>query len=336
MAATIREVARKAGVTIGTVSRVFNHYPDVSPETKKKVFSAAKTLNYVPNANARSLSAKKPPNLCFIASSLLHGDDRDSMLYLLIKGIIQYATAHQLEFRLYSTDSSAQDQQSFTDFCKLHAISGAIVCGVKIDDPYFCELVDSGIPVVGIDIPLEGEHAGWISVDNTAAVAEAVSLLFAKGFERLMIAAGKQRAAVNQMRLEGVYQAFLQAGRTLSDDQIIFGDFNEDVAFEKTARWLESHPAPDAVFCFSDIMALGVLKALRKAGLRVPEDVSVMGFDGMPFTSLTTPTLSTVHQPMQRMGYEAARMVHEMMQEQELKSHHRIIPYELVLRESVR
>lgn len=336
MAATIREVARKAGVTIGTVSRVFNHYPDVSPETKKKVFSAAKTLNYVPNANARSLSAKNPPNLCLIASDLLRGDDRDSPLYLQMKGVIQYANSNHLELTLYTTDSNAQNQHSFTDFCKLHAISGAIVNGVKTDDPYFVELVDSGIPVVGIDIPLEGEHAGWISVDNAAAVAEAVSLLFERGFERLLIVAGKKNAAVNETRLEGVRRAFAQLGKNMSEDQIVFGDFDEDIAFEKTVRWLESHPAPDAVFCFSDIMALGVLKALRKAGLRVPEDVSVMGFDGMPFTSLTTPTLSTVHQPMQRMGYEAARMVHEMMQEQELKSHHRIIPYEIVLRESVR
>ena len=334
MAVSIKDVAKRAGVAIGTVSRVFNHYPDVMPETKKRVMEAARELNYIPNVNARSLSAKKPPNICLIASDLLGGDDRDAMLYLQIKGIIAYANAHGLELTIHTTDSSQQGQMSFIDFCKLHAVSGAIVTGVKTDDPYFVELVQSDIPVVGVDLPIEGEKTGWVSIDNPLAAEDAVSGLFSRGFERLLIVAGRRNAAVNEERMAGVLRAYERAGRSLPEDCCLYADFDEETARRKTAAWLEAHPAPEAVFCFSDIMALGVMRALGERGLRIPRDVSVMGFDDMPFTALLTPSLSTVRQDVRAMGYEAAGMVHALMEERETAGHV-IVPYALVYRDSV-
>ena len=335
MAVSIREVAKKAGVAIGTVSRVFNHYPDVLPETQEKVMRAARELNYIPNANARSLSAKKPPNICLIASDLLSGDDRDSMLYLEIKGIIAYADEHHLELSILNTDSSRQRSTSFVDFCHLHAISGAIVTGMKTDDPYFRELVESDIPVVGIDLPIEGVKACWISADNVQASRDAVKGLFDRGLRNILIVAGRKNAAVNDERLAGVRQAYENEGRRLEEESVLYADFDEELARIRTDEWLSSHPAPDAVFCFSDLMAVGVMKTLTARGLRIPEDVSVMGFDGTPFSSLLTPPLATVSQEVRRMGYEAAGMVHAMMEDRETDGH-RIVPHTIVYRESVR
>ncbi len=335
MTVSIKEVAKKAGVTISTVSRVFNHYPDVLPETREKVLRAAQQLNYVPNANARSLSAKKPPNLCLIASDVLNGDSRDSMLYLQMKGLLRFTMEHNLELALCNTDSREQSRYHFTDFCKLHAISAAIVTGVKTDDPYFLELMESGIPVVAIDIPLEGNHTGWVSIDNRKASEEAMNALYGLGLQNVLVLAGRQNAVVNDTRLCGVHAACTQAGLSL-EHKILYADFNEEKAYEQTLSYLSCNPLPEAVFCFSDIMALGVLRALREKQISVPDQVSVLGFDGMPFCTLTTPTLSTVQQDMQKLGYEAASLAYDLMREVPLETHHRIVSHQVILRESVR
>ena len=315
MAVTIRDVAKRAGVTSSTVSRAFNRYTDILPETKERIMAAARELGYVPNVSARSLSAKRPPNICLIASNMMAGDDRDAMLYLVMKGIVGYTADHHLELALYSLDSSEQTKTSFTDFCQLHSISGAIICGVKTDDPYFTELLHSGIPVVGIDLPITGEFAGWVSVDNRAAAADAVEALMKRRLERILIVAGKKNTAVNSERLDGVRDAYRAAGRQLDEeDDLVYADFREETARDAVESWLESHSPPDAVFCFSDLMALGAVRALKAAGLRIPGDVSVMGFDGMPFTTLTEPPLATVRQDMQGIGAEAARFLHGLME----------------------
>ena len=217
MAVSIKDVAKLAGVTTGTVSRAFNHYSDILPETKERIMTAARELGYVPNATARSLSAKRPPNICLIVSNIQSGDDRDAMLFLLLKGVISYAREHYLELTLYSLDSAEQQNISFTDYCSLHSISGAIITGVRTDDPYFTELIHSGIPVVGIDLPIAGEKTGWVSINNRAAAGEAVEALFRKGFERLLIVEGSPNTAVNAERLEGVSEAYRATGRKLDE-----------------------------------------------------------------------------------------------------------------------
>ena len=257
------------------------------------------------------------------------------MLYLEIKGIMAYAMDHGLELSIHTTNSARQEQTSFIDFCKLHSISGAIVTGVKTDDPYFVELVGSDIPVVGVDLPIEGERVGWVSIDNRQAAEDAVTGLFDRGMERLLIVAGSRNAAVNEERMIGVERAFRAAGRILGEEQILYADFREEKARQRCGEWLDSHAAPDAVFCFSDIMALGVMQALRERGIEIPRSVSVMGFDGMPFTTLTSPPLSTVAQDMRALGYEAASMVHDLMLD---KGHggHRIVSHALLMRGSVK
>lgn len=335
MAVSIKDVAKCAGVTSGTVSRAFNHYTDILPETKARIFAAARELGYTPNVSARSLSAKRPPNICLIAANMMAGDDRDAMLFLLLKGIVEYAADHHLELSLYNLDSAEQSKTSFADFCNLHSISGAIISGVKTDDPYFTELLHTGLPVVGIDLPIAGDQAGWISVDNRAAARDAVAALREKGMKRILIVAGQRNAAVNQERFQGVQDAFSQAGIPLDEERdCLFADFSEEMARERVGAWLENHSAPDAVFCFSDLMALGAMRALREKGLRIPQDVSVMGFDGMPFTTLTEPPLSTMRQDMRAMGREAAHLLHGLMQ-RTCAPGHRVLPCQLILRDSV-
>ena len=336
MAVTIADVARKAGVTNGTVSRALNDYPDILPETKRRIMEAAKELGYVRNVSARNLSAKRPPNFALIISGMLEGNSKDNLMYQLLQGVLNYTTEHQLELAIYALDPM-KERQSYTEFCRLHSISGAIVSGVTVDDPYLMDLIDSDIPSVSIDIPVDSEKSGWVSIDNRAAACEALETLLEIGHREMLVVAGKKNADVNTVRMQGVQDALENKGMHLAECPRIYCDFNEEIAYEKTLLYLKNkkNKQPTAIFCFSDIMALGVMRAVREMGLSIPGDISVMGFDGLHLCELTVPPLSTVCQDRREVGYEAAAMLHELM-EGRCRGGHRVLPYDVVLRESVR
>ncbi len=332
---SIKDVARKAGVAIGTVSRVFNHYPDVLPETQEKVYAAAKALRYSPNVNARSLSAKRPPNICLIGMDMTDGGDLGDPLYMHMQGILRYAASHRLEMSLFNVAPEEQSAISFVEYCEKHGISGAVVIGLKTDDPYFAELLHSDVCVVGIDLPVAGEKAGWVSIDNRAAAREGAEGLFERGAEDMMIVAGRKNTAVNTERLKGIADAFAARGLAFDGENCLYADFSRETARRKTLDFLKERPAPDSVFCLSDLMAVGVLEALRERGLRVPGDVQVLGFDGMGYAGIASPPLSTVCQDFRAVGYEAARLLHGLMKGEQ-EAGHRLLEHRLLWRDSTR
>ena len=334
MRATIQDVAKMAGVTTGTVSRAFNNYQDIRPETRKRIREAAEELGYRPNISARNLAGKKVPNIGLIISGILEGDEKDIHTFQLLRGILAYTREKSLEMAMYATDSSMQTQESYTDFCMRHSIGGTILGGIRTDDSYFQELMRSGIPTVAIDFPVQTEKGGWISIDNRAAAAEAVQTLLTSGHRKIVVMSGIDSADVTLVRMQGVMDACRDAGYELPADRILQGQFSQEEAYSRMKAYLASCPeAPDAVFCLSDLMALGVMQALKEAGLRIPEDVSVIGFDGIYIGDLCQPPLATVQQDMCRMGREAARMLHGLMQDQGVGGHY-MIPHQLKLKGS--
>jgi len=337
MPRSIKEVAKLAGVTNGTVSRAFNGYADILPETKVRILSAAKALGYTPNVNARSLSAKRPPNIGLIISGMLEGDPKDNLIYLMLQGVLCYSQENQLEVALYATDSVGQRNKSYVDFCREHSISGAILSGITTDDVYLGELIDSGIPSVAIDVPIEGNMAGWVSIDNKAAAQEMIAYLLEQGHRDIAIVNGKQNAAVNKLRLAGVEHAMAAAELAIKPERMLYGSFDEHRAYKVVADYLEKHENRDATafFCFSDIMAIGALRAITEAGYSVPKDFSLAGFDGLPISELTTPALTTIAQDMRRIGQESAAMLHDMLRDRSVSEHH-LVPHRLMIRSSVR
>lgn len=335
MVATIQDVAKKAGVAIGTVSRAFNGYQDIRPETRERIFQIAQELGYTPNISARNLSAKRPPNIGLIFSGLLEHNSKDNLAFLQLQGALRYATKHKLEIAIYATDSAEQKKRSYTEFCSQHSISGTILAGISTDDAYFNELMDSDIPTVAVDVSISGTNTGWVSIDNRAATKEAVQYLTAHGHRDMLIVCGAKNADVNTVRLKGVLDALAEENMTIDDEDWLYCDFAEEIAYQKVSQRLrERGRAPEAIFCFSDVMAFGVMRALREAGLRIPEDVSLVGFDGLSLSELTVPPLTSVFQDMQAMGYEAMAMLHGIM-EHRCKGGHRIMPHRLVERATV-
>ncbi len=338
MAGSIRDVAKSAGVSIGTVSRAFNDYPDIKPETKKKIFEAAKRLDYSPNLSARNLSSKNKKNIALIISGLLENNPKENLMFCLIQGVYSYACMNGLEVAVYATDSAHQRQLSYRRFCIEHSVAGVILSGVTTDDPYFNELLETTeIPCVAIDVEIPGKRVGWVSIDNVAASKEMTQYLIAQGHRDILVISGKKNAFVTVERMVGVYSAIEESGGHLTNDSVLYCDFHEETAYEKVMEYLREYGSTrhTAFLCFSDIMALGVMRAVRECGYRIPEDFSITGFDGIPISEYTTPSLTTIVQDMKESGYAGAKLLHEKM-EKRTERKHDTLPYRIIERESVR
>lgn len=313
--ASIKDVAKLASVSIGTVSRAYNGYTDIKPETKERIFEAARRLNYTPNVNARNLSSKVSNNLGVLMSGLLDGDDRDNQLFQSLKGIYQFAQKHGYQVSLYAIEPKDQRKHSYLDFCMEHNISGAILHGISMKDPYFKELVDLKIPCVTVDVPIEGKNIGCVTIDNFQASKELMNYVISCNHKEIVIIAGKKDADVTIKRLAGAKEALEEHGIKLKQQSVLYCEFQEKAAYNRVKKYLEMRKKNRATlfFCQSDIMALGVYKAIREEGFSIPDDFSVVGFDGIGLIDYISPALTTVKQDVVKRGYRAAELLTEII-----------------------
>ena len=335
--ATIKDVAKAAGTSIGTVSRAFNGYRDINPETKRRVFAAAQKLKYSPNINAKTLSSKISKNMGLIVSGFMDSDMRNGFVLALLKGTYRYASEHGLEVALYTLNPEEQKQKTYEQFCTEHSIFGAVLSGVATDDIYFQELVDAGFPCVLVDVYSRGKDIGCVSIDNVRAAAEMTDYLLDANHREIVVVQGKKQAEVNNYRIAGIYSALQKRGMELSRDSILTGEFREHVAYEKTKQYIMEYGKNKgtAFLCLSDVMALGVMRAIHELGYSVPEDFSVTGFDGIPIAGYTTPGLTTIEQDMEEVGYRAAEVLQNLMKKSN-KNKDVYVPYRFVERGSVK
>jgi LacI family transcriptional regulator len=335
--ATIKDVAKRAGVSIGIVSKAFNNYPDVSEKTKQRILEIAKEMNYTPNVVAKNLSSKRRLTIGIITSGLLNMDGKDNFnLFNMYKGAYSAVEDQQYELAYFFTDSLKQKEKSYAQFCRERNIGGAILQGISVDDPYFKELVDTNIPCVLIDITTNDEKGliGNVSTDNFEASREVANYLLENHHRNIAVIAGKVEAIVNAERLAGVIAAFKEHGLELKEEDVLHANFSEEDAYTMVKQYLETKK-PTAFLCFSDLMAFGVMKAVKEAGLRIPEDISITGFDGLIITEYTQPLLTTVRQDFFEIGKQSALLLQQMM-EKKSTNHRVFVPHQLIKRKSVK
>ncbi len=336
MAVTIKDVAKHAGVTIGTVSRAINGYKDIKPATKERVFESIRELGYTPNVIARGLSAKTAPNFGVIVSGLLDSNRNDNLWYLMLQGIYRFALEHEIEVSVYAIDSKRQRQKSYTQFCRERNIAGAILSGITTTDAYFKELVDAAIPCVVIDVPVVGDKVGCVSIDNIKAAREITDYVLGQNHRKIVVIAGKKNAAVTLERAAGIQAGMSAHGLELTHENLFYCDFSEAKACEKTKEYIEKwgKTGATAFLCMSDIMAFGVIRAIRECGYSVPGDFSVAGFDGIPLSEYMIPPLTTVFQDVAKNGYEGASLLKKLI-DNSTYERHIYLPHQLIVRDSV-
>ena len=337
MRATIRDVARAAGVSAATVSRVLNRPDLVDPETLERVRKAMEEMSYQPSAIARGLSARRSDTLGLIVPGIT-----DFFFNELYKGIDRASQQHGMKVLLY--DSEHSRERAFEGFSILsgYQVSGIIFTSKLVTEDYDPILQRLDVPVVltltqsAAKTPLTA-----FRIDEVRAMFDVVAYLVSRGHRQIAMIAGKLwDDRTGELRLEGYREGLRHFGIEYCDARVEFGQYRFDDGYQAMQRLLERiRDVPFTAVCTaSDEMALGAVRCLNDHGYRVPDDISVMGFDDLPIARMVTPRLTTVAQPFLEIGEAAVKWLIRAASQSPSPSEigDYLLPHRLVERESVR
>lgn len=331
---TIKDIAKKADVSVATVSKVINGYDDIGEATKVKVLKIIKENNYRPNANAQSLRTNKS----FLVG-LFFKDHQDSgFKHPFFRGIISGLEERLLEnnYDMILFSANWEDQFSYLEKCQFRNVDGAILMGVPKDDPKLPELLKAKIPSVFIDLDISADKASYIISDNEKGAREAVRHLAELGHQKIAVIEGEEITIPTQKRLAG-YKAEMKAQNfEIKDEWIIQGRFSVEGGIQAMSEILKLEDQPTAIFCMGDEIAVGAMQKIKERGLSVPTDYSIVGFDDIEISQYLNPALTTIRQQKHEMGLEAANTILKMINQPGVKVKPQIIETDFILRDSTK
>jgi len=332
--ASLKDIARLAGVSETTASKALNNYADVSEETKKRVREIAEQHNYTPNMAARNLALKKSNIIGLVLSDIRETDSNGNIIFRILIGAKNYCADKDFELLIISTDVKKQKSKKLAQLCRERQISGMIIYGLKPGDPYFEEITKSKLPCIAVDIRVKGDHLATVTTDNVNAVKEVITHLYDKGHRNIAFINGLKEADVSIYREKG-YRAVMQELKLpVNEGYIKYADYYEDKAYETAFELLRQNPEITAIFCASDLMALGALRAIKEMGKKIPEEVALVGFDGIQLSDYSSPRLTTVVQDFKEIGRVAAEKLIKMVSNEAVDTVD-YVPYHFRIRESI-
>jgi LacI family transcriptional regulator len=328
---TLEQIGNLAGVSRSTVSRVINNEPHVKPEVRERVLQVVAETGYVPHPAARSLASQRSGVIGLIIPLTIQSLFDDPYFSRLILGISRACNAHDYILSLFVFHSKEEEARLYPRITRNRLLDGIIVTATHVDDPVIPQLCANNVPFV-----LNGRHedpkVSYVEPDNVTGAHTAVSHLIRLGHSRIATITGPLDNLAAVDRKQGYVDALNDRGRLLDEALIASGDYTELSGFEAMQRLLPHKP--DAVFVASDTMALGVFRALRVAGLTVPNDVAVVSFDDLPHAATTDPPLTTVRQPILQAGVLAVETLIDILSNGREPPRRIIMPTELVIRAS--
>lgn len=298
---TLADIAKACGVSKSTVSRVLNNDPHVRPATRARVLRVVRQLQYTPHAGARGLKLRRTDTIGVFVP------DITSPFYAeILRGVNDALASTSYDLLLYTPRRAESPRAGMLGPDR---VDGLILLTPGYGDPDGRILVSRGLPVVWVDHRNDGPLGPSVTFDNRKGGYLATRYLIELGHRSIGYVAGVMEIPSSQQRLLGYREAMREAGIKVEPWMIQPGDYTRLAGMQAVERWVRSGTLPTAIFASNDQMAHGVMDALRQHGLRVPEDVSVMGFDDIPLAALLHPPLTTVSQSMHEMGLRAATML---------------------------
>lgn len=308
---TIRDIAKLAGVGISTVSRVLNNRPDVSEETRRKVMGVVEMYKYTPNANAKNLKQRNAD----LVSIIVRGR-QNSFLNDVAERIIQHGDARGQDFLLDFIDESGDEIAAARRHYTEKKVKGILFLGANIVGRD-AEIASLQIPCVFVTIDTSAlalPAVSSVSVNNRYSARMAVNYLLQRGHRRIAVFGGIREIndSIGQ-RYQGVLDCFRAYALSFDETLYVESSFTMEKAYEAAAGFLSASPQFTAVFAMSDVMAIGIMKALADHGLRVPDDISMVGFDGIALSRFVLPTLTTVAQPAEELARHSVALVSRLL-----------------------
>lgn len=333
MASTLEEVAKLAGVSRSTVSRVVNDHPNVRPEVRERVWKVIEEVDYHPNRAARSLASRRSQIVGLVIPQEIHAVFSDPYFPILTEGIARACNEH--DYTMVLGLITPEMQHPYRRLVRGGLLDGVIVTSAVQDDPFVTRLLQDDFPFVLVGRTPQHDGVSYVDADNIGGARTAVQHLMRFGYRRIATITGPLNTIAGQDRYAGYQRGLRSSGLAHDPGLVVEGNFSEMSGNRAMQELLALEAPPDAVFAASDMMAIGALKAIRAAGLRVPEDIALVGFDDIPLATLFDPPLTTVRQSISDLGYTAATLLFENLESGGSVSPQRIIlPTELVVRSS--
>ncbi|WP_341225039.1 LacI family DNA-binding transcriptional regulator [uncultured Arcticibacterium sp.] len=330
-APTIKLIAKELGVSISTVSRALRDMPEVNPETRERIIKYAEEVDYQPNMVATSLVKQNSHLIGVVVPNM------DYFFSSAVKGIDEAAMEAGYTVVISQSNESYGRELANTQRIMNSQVEGLIVSlsseTQNID--HIKKILKRNMPVVFFDRDTPDIEASKVVLDNELGAYKAVKHLISKGCKRIAYLGAEKNLEISNSREAGYLKALKEAGMSSDESLIVHGKFDKDNAYLKTMELLRLKNLPDAIFAISDRLALGAYMAIKDKGLRMPEDIALVGFNDEPIMSLLSPSISSVSQPAFEMGKMAARLfIEELNSEGEYEPRTEVFQPELKIRDS--
>lgn len=339
MAVSIRDVAKAANVSVSTVSRALNGYSDVSEGTRQLIYDTAQKLGYAPNQSAKNLSSKSQKNMAILASGMVDESRLEEFTGSILKGVYAHINGTGKTVAMYGIDSEFQKEKTLKDFCHQYSLAGVMLMGLKLQDEYVKQVSNLGLPCVGVDILLDGDQTASVNTDDVAAFEEITDYVLDNNHRKLVLVSGRESAQVTYFRYRGFVNSLKKHGINIEDENItrLQCDYYAEQAYEQAKKYIQEYKTSKATafVCMSDLMALGVCRAIIDCGYRIPDDFSVTGFDGVDALNYIRPGITTIDQNVIKKGQEGIKLLSEMLMGKEVPKEV-YVPHKLIIRESVK
>jgi LacI family transcriptional regulator len=329
----LEDIAKQAGVSRSTVSRVVNEYPHIRADVRKRVLEVIQNTGYHPNAAARTLASQRSWTIGLVLPQSVSFFFTDPYYPHLTKGIAQACNQYNYTLAFFLVGSKDDEEKIFPRVSRKGLLDGVIVqAGHHGDQQIIGQLIDANMPLVVAGRPFRSDNVSFIDTDNVNAAYNAVNHLIRLGYRRIGTITGPASSTVGIDRKNGYLKVLNERNKIVDESLISEGDFTEAGGYYAMQKLLPSKP--DAIFAASDIMAIGAMRAVRETGLKIPDDIALVGFDDLPIATLLDVQLTTVRQPVIQFGIKAVEILIDLI-ENGVKPPRRIImDTELVIRES--
>jgi LacI family transcriptional regulator len=326
------EVARLAGVSRSTVSRVVNEDRRVSPAVRLRVQELIREHDYHPNAAGRSLASKRTRILGLLVPNSTTAIFTDPYFPLLIQGAVDACNAadHNLMLLMENSSDHVAAEQVYSRVIRGRHLDGVVIASSLVDDPVVAHLLQGAFPYVLVGRHPRQQDVSFVDVLNREAAQEAVTHLLDHGCRRIAMIGGMRNMIASIDRYAGYVTALQQAGLLPDPALVVDGGFSEIGAYRAMQELLPHRP--DAVFAASDVMALGALRVLQEQGIQVPDDMAVVGFDGLDLGAVSQPPLTSMFQPIADLGRAAVGVLLERIAHPEAPAIHRLLGTQLLIR----